>query len=143
MEVTAKSIETGADINVNDPKDKVYDGEVHQWEPTVKDSEKTLVKDTDYTVTYDTTDFTNVTGEITVTNTGKGNYTGTCLLYTSSAVFEQLQKAAVHGNHIFFCKYRLLFPADHISYPESCYLCRTVFVRCKKRLYIQRKACFP
>ena len=77
LEVTAKSIETGADINVNDPKDKVYDGEVHQWEPTVKDGEKTLVKDTDYTVTYDTTDFTNVTGEITVTITGKGNYTGT------------------------------------------------------------------
>ena len=46
LEVTAKSIETGTNVKVDDPKDKVYDGEAHQWEPTVKDGEKTLVKDT-------------------------------------------------------------------------------------------------
>ena len=38
--------------------------------------ENELVAKTDYEVTYSTTDFTNVTGTITVTITGIGNYTG-------------------------------------------------------------------
>ena len=36
-----------------------------------------MVEGTDYTVEYSTSDFTNVTGTITVTITGIGNYTGT------------------------------------------------------------------
>ena len=77
LKVTAKSLVNGKDINVDDPENIKYDGKAHQWEPTVTDGSKTLMKDTDYTVTYDKTDFTNVTGEIEVTITGKGNYAGT------------------------------------------------------------------
>ena len=36
-----------------------------------------MVEGTDYEVAYSTSDFTNVTGTITVTITGIGNYTGT------------------------------------------------------------------
>ena len=63
-------------FSVDSPSNSVYDGTAHNWAPTVKDGEKTLVADTDYTVTYNTNDFTNVTGAITVTITGKGNYAG-------------------------------------------------------------------
>ena len=64
-------------ITISDPKDSTYDGKEHKWAPEVKDKEgKALTENTDYTVSYDKTDFTNVTGKITVTITGKGNYTG-------------------------------------------------------------------
>ena len=64
-------------ITISNPENKTYDGKEHKWAPEVKDKEgKALTKDTDYTVSYDKTDFTNVTGEIKVTITGKGNYTG-------------------------------------------------------------------
>mgnify|MGYP004613824121 CR=1 FL=1 len=64
-------------ITISDPENKTYDGKEHKWAPEVKDKEgKALTENTDYTVSYDKTDFTNVTGKITVTITGKGNYTG-------------------------------------------------------------------
>ncbi len=64
-------------ITISDPKDSTYDGKEHKWAPEVKDKEgKALTENTDYTVSYDKTDFTNVTGKITVTITGIGNYTG-------------------------------------------------------------------
>ncbi|MDD6311789.1 MAG: InlB B-repeat-containing protein [Firmicutes bacterium] len=63
-------------ITVNKPSDVTYDGDAHKWIPVVKDTEtgKTLVEGEDYTVTYPTDDFTNVTGEIIVEINGKGNY---------------------------------------------------------------------
>ena len=65
---------TGA--TVDDPESVPYDGDVHQWIPTVTDNEgNTLTPGEDYTVSYDTDDFTNV-GAITVTITGTGNYGG-------------------------------------------------------------------
>ena len=76
LKVTAKSITDGAGMEVNDPSDYQYDGAEHKWEPTVKDGEKTLEKGTDYTVTCDKSDLTNVTGTIKVTITGTGNYEG-------------------------------------------------------------------
>ena len=64
-------------ITISDPENKTYDGKEHKWAPEVKDKEgNALTENTDYTVSYDKTDFTNVTGEIKVTITGKGNYTG-------------------------------------------------------------------
>ena len=64
-------------IAISDPTDVTYDGKEHKWAPEVKDKEgKALTENTDYTVSYDKTDFTNVTGKITVTITGIGNYTG-------------------------------------------------------------------
>ncbi|MDM8204475.1 hypothetical protein QUW03_08890, partial [Faecalicoccus acidiformans] len=66
---------TGAEVN--DPSDEEYDGNAHQWSPTVVDGDdNTLVEGTDYTVSYSTNDFTNVTGTITVTIKGTGNYGG-------------------------------------------------------------------
>ena len=81
LTVNAKSIVPNPDekssITVNDPSNVTYDGQEHKWSPVVKDGEKTLVEGTDYTVSYnDRTDFTNVDGTITVTITGKGNYSG-------------------------------------------------------------------
>ena len=62
--------------SINDPTDAPYDGKEHKWTPEVKDkSGNALIENTDYTVAYDKTDFTNV-GTIKVTITGKGNYTG-------------------------------------------------------------------
>ncbi len=82
LEVTARSIDD-ADygMDVSTPVDVEYDGLAHEWAPVVKDGELTLTKDRDYTVTYtrdgeEVSDFTNVTGTITVTITGMGNYTG-------------------------------------------------------------------
>ena len=63
-------------VTVNKPSDKTYDGKEHKWTPTVKDGDKTLVEGTDYTVSYNKTDYTNVTGAIEVTITGIGNYSG-------------------------------------------------------------------
>ena len=87
LTITAQSIDPGTDpdkpnpdytgAKVNNPSDEVYDGKEHKWIPTVTDKEENeLVAKTDYEVTYSTTDFTNVTGTITVTITGIGNYTG-------------------------------------------------------------------
>ena len=69
--------ETYKEVTITNPSDEVYDGKEHKWIPTVTDKEENeLVAKTDYEVTYSTTDFTNVTGTITVTITGIGNYTG-------------------------------------------------------------------
>ena len=65
-------------VTINNPSNAVYDGKEHKWSPAVTDKEgNALVEGTDYTVEYSTSDFTNVTGTITVTITGIGNYTGT------------------------------------------------------------------
>ena len=69
--------ETYKEVTITSPSDEVYDGKEHKWIPTVTDKEgNELIAKTDYEVTYSTTDFTNVTGTITVTITGIGNYTG-------------------------------------------------------------------
>ena len=88
LKVTEQSIVPGPDpenpdpnyrgITINDPSDENYDGTEHKWSPTVTDVKgNVLTEGTDYEVSYDKDDFTNVTGDITVTITGKGNYTGT------------------------------------------------------------------
>ena len=86
LTVTAKSItpdtpetpegqKTG--IKVNTPDNHVYDATEHKEVLTVTDEKtgKTLVVGKDYEVSYSSDDFTNV-HEITITVTGKGNYTG-------------------------------------------------------------------
>lgn len=75
LEVTPRSIEADG-MQVDDPSDVPYDGKAHRWSPTVTDGGKALVEGTDYEVSYDKGDFTNVTGQIKVTVTGKGNYAG-------------------------------------------------------------------
>ena len=85
LAVTAQSInptdptpEAYTGVEVDSPSDVTYDANEHKWAPTVIDKDgKKLVEGVDYDVTYSTDDFTNVTGVITVTITGKGNYTGT------------------------------------------------------------------
>ena len=79
LSVKAKDITPSeeAGMAVNDPSDIVYDGNEHKWVPEVKDGNKVLVEGSDYTVAYNKTDFTNVTGDIKVTITGIGNYAGT------------------------------------------------------------------
>ena len=88
LTVTEQTIDPGEDpdkpnpnysgVTINKPSNKVYDGKEHKWSPAVTDKEgNALVEGTDYTVEYSTSDFTNVTGTITVTITGIGNYTGT------------------------------------------------------------------
>ena len=65
-------------VQVDSPADHVYDGAEHKWAPTVTDKDgNALTENEDYTVAYGKTDFTNVTGDITVTIRGIGNYTGT------------------------------------------------------------------
>ena len=76
LSVVAKDIASSADMTVSSPSDLVYDGKEHKWVPEVKDGEKVLTEGADYTVSYDTDDFTNVTGVVTVTVTSQGNYTG-------------------------------------------------------------------
>ena len=64
-------------VKIDDPSNATYDGAEHKWTPTVTDANgNALAEGTDYTVSYDKTDFTD-TGTITVTITGAGNYTGT------------------------------------------------------------------
>jgi len=59
----------------NPASDVMYDGTEHKWIPKLKnDLGDVLVEGTDYTVSYSTTDFTNVTGIIKVVITGKGIY---------------------------------------------------------------------
>ena len=85
LKVTKQSIVPDPDnpenykgIKINDPKDKEYNGKEQKWSPTVTDKDGNVLKEgTDYEVSYDKDDFTNVTGNIKVTITGKGNYTGT------------------------------------------------------------------
>ena len=71
--ITPKSINT-QEITVTKPADSKYDGNEHRNKPTVKDGEKVLVEDTDYTLYY-SEDVINA-GTVTVTITGAGNYTG-------------------------------------------------------------------
>ena len=64
-------------IQIDSPSDVEYDGLAHKWSPTVTDKNgNALTAGTDYEVSYDTKDFKDVK-TITVTITGKGNYTGT------------------------------------------------------------------
>ncbi|WP_307981905.1 Ig-like domain-containing protein [uncultured Senegalimassilia sp.] len=76
LSVVVKDIVSSADMTVSSPSDLVYDGREHKWAPEVKDGEKLLTEGVDYTVSYSADDFTNVTGVITVTVTGQGNYAG-------------------------------------------------------------------
>ena len=87
LTVTEQTINPGKDpdkpnpnysgVTINKPSNKVYDGKEHKWSPAVADKEgNALVEGTDYTVEYSTSDFRNVTGTITVTISGIGNYTG-------------------------------------------------------------------
>ena len=69
--ITSKSINT-QEITVTKPADSKYDGNEHRNKPTVKDGEKVLVEDTDYTLSY-SEDVINA-GTVTVTIKGKGNY---------------------------------------------------------------------
>ena len=63
---------------VDSPVDVVYNGADQTWVPTVTDAEgRVLTEGVDYTVAYSTEDRTNVTGQITVTITGMGDYAGT------------------------------------------------------------------
>ncbi len=65
-------------VEVNTPADVPYNGQDQTWKPIVTDADGVaLVNGQDYTVSYDKDDRTNVTGTITVTITGTGNYTGT------------------------------------------------------------------
>ena len=88
LTVTEQTIDPGKDpdnpnpnysgVTINKPSNKVYDGKEHKWSPAVADKEgNALIEGKDYEVAYSTEDFTNVTGTITVTITGIGNYTGT------------------------------------------------------------------
>ena len=85
LKVTKQSIvpdpnnpESYKDVTIDNPSDATYDGKEHKWTPGVKDKDGNELKEgTDYEVSYNKDDFTNVTGEIKVTITGKGNYTGT------------------------------------------------------------------
>ena len=87
LEVTPQSINPGPNpenpdpsydgIQIDSPSDVEYDGLAHKWSPTVTDKNgNALTEGTDYEVSYDKKDFTDVK-TITVTITGKGNYTGT------------------------------------------------------------------
>ena len=76
LTVTDQSIEDSKKITVGTLDDVVYNGKKQKQEPavTTKDGKTTLVKETDYTLSY-SKDTKNV-GEVTVTVTGKGNYSG-------------------------------------------------------------------
>ena len=76
LTVTDQSIEDSKKITVGTLDDVVYNGKKQKQEPavTTKDGKTTLVKGTDYTLSY-SEDTKNV-GEVTVTVTGKGNYSG-------------------------------------------------------------------
>ncbi|MBQ1438839.1 MAG: InlB B-repeat-containing protein, partial [Solobacterium sp.] len=73
--ITPADISDKAKFTVENPADVVYDGSSQKQKPTVKDSSgKALTEETDYELSY-SEDTTNV-GTVTVTITGKGNYTG-------------------------------------------------------------------
>ena len=71
LKVTAKGV-TADGMTVEKPADVKYNGESQQQKPVVKDGDKVLKEDTDYTLSY-SADTTNA-GTVTVTVTGKGNY---------------------------------------------------------------------
>ena len=73
LEVTPKSV-IAEGFSVEGLNDVTYNGLAQRQEPTVKDGDKTLTKDKDYTLSF-TEDVTNV-GTVRVTVTGKGNYAG-------------------------------------------------------------------
>ncbi len=87
LKVTAQSINSDdgdayKGVTINSPAEKTtYDGDAHKWDPEVNDkSGNALTNGADYEVSYKrgdnaTDDFINA-GEITVTISGKGNYTG-------------------------------------------------------------------
>ena len=86
LEITAQKIDPGPDpenpdpeykgVEINDPDDVTYDGKEHKFVPEVTDKDgNPLVEGKDYTVTYDTDNFTDVT-KVTVTIIGKDNYDG-------------------------------------------------------------------
>ena len=83
LKITEKSIGGDTeDITVKDFSDVTYNGKAQKQDPVVTDGTTTLVKDQDYTVSYkssstDGDDYTNAGNTITVTITGKGNYSGT------------------------------------------------------------------
>ena len=90
LTVTEQSIVPGPDpenpvpnykgIKIDDPSDVPYDGNEHKWTPVVTDKDgNELTEGTDYEVSYNKKDYTNVTGAIKVTITGKGNYTGSVI----------------------------------------------------------------
>ena len=59
-------------IQIDSPSDVEYDGQAHKWSPTVTDKNgDALTEDTDYEVSYDKDDFTDVK-TITVAITGEG-----------------------------------------------------------------------
>ena len=71
-------------VTVDSPSDVVYSASERKWVPVVAGKDgSALVEGTDYSVGYfdaegnEKTDFTNVTGPITVVITGIGNYAGT------------------------------------------------------------------
>ena len=61
-------------LTVSKISDKAYTGKALKPDVTIKDGDKTLTKDTDYTLSYKNNK--NI-GKATVTITGKGSYTGT------------------------------------------------------------------
>ena len=83
LKITEKSISGETeDITVKDFSDVTYNGKAQKQNPVVTDGTTTLEKDKDYTVSYkssstDGDDYTNAGNTITVTITGKGNYSGT------------------------------------------------------------------
>ena len=83
LKVTEQSLdpkdpESYRNVQIDDPENKTYNGAEQKWAPTVTDAKgNVLVEGTDYTVSYDKADFTNVTGAIKATITGIGNYKGT------------------------------------------------------------------
>ena len=87
LKIVAQSINPGPNpenpdpsydgIQIDSPSDVEYDGQAHKWSPAVTDKNgNALTEGTDYEVSYDKKDFKDVK-TITVTITGKGNYTGT------------------------------------------------------------------
>ena len=74
--VTLTAQWTSTAFKVDDLNDVIYSGDSQQLKPVVKDKNngKELAEGTDYTVSY-SEDTTNV-GTVTVTITGRGNYTG-------------------------------------------------------------------
>ena len=76
LTVTAQSIKDSEKITVGTLSNVVYTGKKQEQEPavTTQDGKTKLVKGTDYTLSY-SEDTKNV-GEVTVTVTGKGNYSG-------------------------------------------------------------------
>ena len=70
-------ISDGKVATIDSPKSVPYDGTEHKWVPIVLDKDGKTLTNADYEVTYSKNNFTDATGTITVTITGKGNYTGT------------------------------------------------------------------